>query len=153
MGIWRKILEANFKPIAWVPIKGRNRQGDAVSHCCSAQVWTASVRSLTRLVSDTDYDIIHFLYMNAMSEQDIGSLIHTTLFYSSGISCKLEKCRWMVRKQGKVVRTEAITLPEGNGVNIKEYLWIPRASGNHEEAARKAASTKYIQSNQSPQLN
>lgn len=80
------------------------------------------MRSLTRLVSDTDYDIIHFLYMNAMSEQDIGSLIHTTLFYSSGISCKLEKCSCMVRKRGKVVRTEAITLPEGNGVNIKDSL-------------------------------
>lgn len=62
------------------------------------------------------------------------------------MSFGLEMCTWMVTKRGKVVRTEGIVLPEGNTADIEDsYLGIPQANGTHEEAARKATTTKYMQ--------
>ena len=99
--------------------------------------------------------VSHLLYMDdiklyAKSERDIDSLIHTTRLYSNdiGMSFGLEKCSRMVTKRGKVVRTEGIELPEGNIADIEDsykYVEIPLANGNHEEAARKAATPKYLQ--------
>lgn len=55
------------------------------------------------------------------SERDIGSVIHTT---------------------------EGIALPKGNTADNEDsynYLGIPQANRNHEEAPRIAAITKYLQ--------
>lgn len=52
-----------------------------------------------------------------------------------------------VTKKGIVVKTEGIVVPGGNIADIKDsynYL-IPQANGSHEEAARKSATSKYLQ--------
>lgn len=52
-----------------------------------------------------------------------------------------------VTKKGIVVKTEGIVLPGGNIADIKDsykYL-IPQANGSHKEAARKSATSKYLQ--------
>lgn len=72
----------------------------------------------------------------AKHERDIDSLIYSS---NTVMSFGLEKC------SSQVVRTEGIELPDGNTADIEDsyqYLGIPRANGNHEEAAGKAATTK-----------
>ncbi|TWW73339.1 hypothetical protein D4764_15G0007330 [Takifugu flavidus] len=71
--------------------------------------------------------VSHLLYMDdiklyAKNERDIDSLIHLTRIYSKdiGMSFGLDKCGWMVSRRGK-------------------------ANGNHEEAARRSATAKYLQ--------
>ncbi|KAF7648095.1 hypothetical protein LDENG_00161940 [Lucifuga dentata] len=54
----------------------------------------------------------------------------------------------MVAKRGKMVRTEEVELPDGRITDIQDnynYLGIPQANGNHEEAARRPATAKYLQ--------
>lgn len=85
----------------------------------------------------------------ARSEWDIDSLIHTTRIYSSdiGMSFRLHKCSWMVTKNGKVARTKGTALPVGNIIDIKnsfKCLGIPLVNWNHEEAASKATTTKFL---------
>ncbi|WP_175564860.1 hypothetical protein, partial [Escherichia coli] len=99
--------------------------------------------------------ISHLLYMDdiklyARTERDIDSLIHTTRIYSNdiGMSFGLDKCGQMITKRGRVVRTEGVELPEGSIADVEgsyKYLGIPQANGNQEEAARKAATAKYLQ--------
>uniref|UniRef100_A0A669EZW7 Reverse transcriptase domain-containing protein n=1 Tax=Oreochromis niloticus TaxID=8128 RepID=A0A669EZW7_ORENI len=159
MGMWRTTLEANSKSIAQVTIKCGIYQGDALSPL----LFCIGLNPLSEIINKTGYGyrlrngavVSHLLYMDdiklyAKSERDIDSLIHTTRLYSNdiGMSFGLEKCSRMVTKRGKVVRTEGIELPEGNIADIEDsykYLGIPQANGNHEEAARKAATTKYLQ--------
>ncbi|KAF7665682.1 hypothetical protein LDENG_00133170 [Lucifuga dentata] len=46
-----------------------------------------------------------------------------------------------------MIRTEGVELPEGNMADIQDsykYLGIPRADGNHEEAARKTVTAKTL---------
>ena len=50
--------------------------------------------------------------------------------------------------RGKLITTEGGELPEGNITefqNSYKYLGVPQANGNHEESARKSATTKYLQ--------
>ncbi len=83
----------------------------------------------------------------AKNEQDIDSLIHITRIYSNNMSFGPEKCGQMVSKRGKMIRTEGVELPEGSTADVQDsykYLGIPQANGNHEEATRKSATTKYL---------
>ncbi|KAL4008504.1 hypothetical protein ACER0C_002356 [Sarotherodon galilaeus] len=127
------------------------------------QAHSTSLNPLSEIINKTGYGyrlrngavVSHLVYMDdiklyAKSERDMDSLIHTTRLYSNdiGMSFGLEKCSRMVTKKGKVVRTEGIELLEGNIADIEDsykYLGIPQVNGNHEEAARKAATTKYLQ--------
>ncbi|TWW65015.1 hypothetical protein D4764_22G0006620 [Takifugu flavidus] len=86
----------------------------------------------------------------AKNECDIDSLIHLTRIYSKGIgmSFGLDKCGPMVSRRGKVIATDGVDLPEGNITDLQDsykYLGIPQANGNHEEAARRSATAKYLQ--------
>ncbi|CAK6965214.1 hypothetical protein%2C partial [Scomber scombrus] len=85
----------------------------------------------------------------ARNERDIDSLIHLTRIYSNSIrmSFRLDKCGRMVSKRGKMIRTERVELPEGSIEDLQDsykYLGILQANGNHEEAARKSATAKYL---------
>lgn len=75
------------------------------------------------------------------------SLIHVTRIYSNDIrmSLGLEKHSLRVTKRGKQVRTEEIILPEGNIADNENSSWESHTNGNHEEAGRNAATTKYLQ--------
>ncbi|TWW57466.1 Transforming growth factor beta receptor type 3 [Takifugu flavidus] len=53
-----------------------------------------------------------------------------------------------VPRRGKVIATDGVELPEGNITDVQDsykYLGIPQANGNHEEAARRSATAKYLQ--------
>ncbi|TWW74438.1 hypothetical protein D4764_14G0004410 [Takifugu flavidus] len=61
---------------------------------------------------------------------------------------KLYAKRRMISRRGKVVATDEVDLPEGNITDVQDsykYLGIPQANGNHEEAARRSATAKYLQ--------
>ncbi|XP_039892266.1 uncharacterized protein LOC120736309 [Simochromis diagramma] len=159
MGMWRTTLEANFKPIAQVTFKCRIYQEDVLS----SLPFCIGLNTLSEISYKTGYGfqlqsgavVSHLLYMDdiklyAKSEQDIDSLIHTTRIYKNdnGMSFGLEECSQMVTKRGKVVGTKGIKLPKSNIADTEDsykYLGIPQANGNYEEAARKAATTKYLQ--------
>uniref|UniRef100_A0A3B3HW39 Reverse transcriptase domain-containing protein n=1 Tax=Oryzias latipes TaxID=8090 RepID=A0A3B3HW39_ORYLA len=159
MKLWKTTLEANGKPLAQVSIKCGIYQGDALSPL----LFCIGLNPLSQIINKTGYgyrlrngaNISHLLYMDdiklyAKSERDIDSLIHTTRIYSTdiGMSFGLEKCSRMVTKRGKVVHTEAVSLPEGTIADIEDsykYLGIPQANGNLEQATRKAATAKYLQ--------
>ncbi|TWW67382.1 hypothetical protein D4764_02G0004230 [Takifugu flavidus] len=86
----------------------------------------------------------------AKNERDIDSLIHLTRFYSKdiGMSFGLDKCGRMICRRGKVIATDGVELPEGDITDVQDsykYLGIPQANGNHEEAARRSATAKYLQ--------
>ncbi|TWW77705.1 hypothetical protein D4764_12G0010950 [Takifugu flavidus] len=54
----------------------------------------------------------------------------------------------MISRRGKVIATNGVELPEGNITGVQDsykYLGIPQANGNHEEAARRSATAKYLQ--------
>ena len=54
----------------------------------------------------------------------------------------------MISKRGNVITTEGVELPEGTKFDVEDsykYLGIPHANGSHEEAAKKSATTKYLQ--------
>ena len=56
-----------------------------------------------------------------------------------------DKCSRIISKRGNVITTE---LPEGTITDVQDsyiYLGIPQANGNHKEAKRKSATTKYLQ--------
>lgn len=83
----------------------------------------------------------------ARSKQDIDSLIHPTKIYTSdsGMLFELEREQ---TKRVMVVRTEGIAKPKGNIADTKNsenYRAISQGCGNHEAAARKVATTKYLQ--------
>lgn len=67
------------------------------------------------------------------------------------MSFRLEKCNKMVIKKIMVVRTEWISLPEGDIADTElqvpgKNLGISEINENHEEAAKKATTTtKYLQ--------
>ncbi len=53
----------------------------------------------------------------------------------------------MVSKKEKMIRTEEAELPDGSIADVHDsykYLGITQANGNHEEAARKSATAKYL---------
>ena len=46
-----------------------------------------------------------------------------------------------------MISSEGVELPEGNIADVQDsykYLGIPLSNGNHEEAARKSATAKYL---------
>ncbi len=159
MKLWKTSLEANSKPIAQVTIKCGIYQGDALSPL----LFCIGLNPLSQIITKTGYGyrfrsgtiISHLLYMDdiklyARNERDIDSLIHTTRIYSNdiGMSFGLDKCGRMVSKRGKMIRTEGVELPEGHIADVQDsykYLGVPQANGNHEEAARKTATAKYLQ--------
>uniref|UniRef100_A0A7N8XHF5 Reverse transcriptase domain-containing protein n=1 Tax=Mastacembelus armatus TaxID=205130 RepID=A0A7N8XHF5_9TELE len=159
MGLWKTNLVANLKPIAQVSIKCGIYQGDALSPL----LFCIGLNPLSQIITKTGFGyrlrngatISHLLYMDdiklyARTERDIDSLIHTTRIYSNdiGMSFGLDKCGRMITKRGRVVRTEGVELPEGSIADVEgsyKYLGIPQANGNQEEAARKAATAKYLQ--------
>lgn len=48
-------------------------------------------------------------------------------------------------------RNEQIELPEGNIADNENSTWESHTNGNHEEAGRNAATTKYLQSKARPE--
>lgn len=51
------------------------------------------------------------------------------------------KCDRRVTNRAKVVRTEGVVLPEGQGADVKgrySYIAISQANGNQEEVTRKS---------------
>ena len=67
------------------------------------------------------------------NEQDINSLINLARILSSkiGMLFQLDECSI---KEGKIITTEGVKLPEGNSADIKnsnKYLGIPQANGNY----------------------
>lgn len=63
----------------------------------------------------------------ARSKQDIHSPIYTTWLYcnSIGMLFRLEKCVYMVKKRGKLIRTEGSELPESRIAGIEDsYLYL-----------------------------
>ena len=64
------------------------------------------------------------------------------------MSFGLDKCGRMISKRGKKIRIKSVELPKGNIAAIQDsykYLGIPQTNGNHEKAARKSATAKYLQ--------
>ncbi|TWW76598.1 hypothetical protein D4764_13G0012600 [Takifugu flavidus] len=89
-------------------------------------------------------------WLYAKNKHDIDFLIHLTRIYSKdiGMSFGLHKCGRMISRRGTVITTDGVELPEGNITDVQdsyEYLGIPQANGNHEEAARRSATAKYLQ--------
>lgn len=61
---------------------------------------------------------------------------------------RLDKCGQMVTRTGMIVRTEGVSLTDGNITAFKNsygYLGIPQATRNPEETNRKLATAKYLQ--------
>ena len=159
MGLWKTTLEANSQPIADVSIKCGIYQGDALSPL----LFCIGLNPLSQIITKSGFGyrfrsgttISHLLYMDdiklyAKNERDIDSLIHLTRIYSNdiGMTFGLDKCGQMVCRRGKMITTEGVELPEGNitdGQDSYKYLGIPQANSNHEEAARRSATAKYLQ--------
>ena len=90
------------------------------------------------------------IQLYAKNKRDIDSLIHLTRIYSEdmGMSFGLKKCGRMIAKRGKVIKTDSLELPVGHIADIQtsyKYLDIPQSHGNHDEEARKTATSKYHQ--------
>uniref|UniRef100_A0A8C4WGB1 Reverse transcriptase domain-containing protein n=1 Tax=Gopherus evgoodei TaxID=1825980 RepID=A0A8C4WGB1_9SAUR len=159
VGLWKTTLEINSRQLAQVAIKCGIYQGDALSPL----LFCIGLNPLSQIITRTGYGygfrngttISHLLYMDdiklyAKNERDIDSLIHLTRIYSEdiGMSFGLEKCGRMVVKRGKVVKTDGVELPAGHIADIQtnyKYLGVPQSHGNHDEEARKSATSKYHQ--------
>ena len=64
------------------------------------------------------------------------------------MSFSLEKCGRMIARKGKVIKTNGLELPAGHIAEIQtsyKYLGIPPLHGNHDEEARRTATSKYHQ--------
>ena len=64
------------------------------------------------------------------------------------MSFGLEKCGQMIAGRGNVIKTDGLELPAGHIADIQtsyKYLGIPQLHGNHDEEARKTATSKYHQ--------
>ena len=86
----------------------------------------------------------------AKNEWSIDSLIHLTGIYSEDIrmSFGLKKCGRMIARRRKMIKTDGLELPAGHIADIQtsyKYLGIPQSHGNHDEEARKTATSKYHQ--------
>ena len=85
-----------------------------------------------------------------MTSNGIDWLVHLTQIYSEDIrmSFGLEKCGRMIARRGKVIKTDGLELPAGHIADIQtsyKYLGIPQSHGNHDEEARRTATSKYHQ--------
>ena len=90
--------------------------------------------------------INHLLFMDDLKlfpkkENQTGSLVNTVRIFPEDIKMEfgLPKCRMLIMKRGKVVKSEVISMPDGKVMkNIKEdgykYLGILETDGvKHEE--------------------
>lgn len=82
-------------------------------------------------------------WCNDLNLQNIDSLIHITKIYSDDTDCHsgLTSVAKIISKWGQMITAEGVGPPESNKADFQDG----ESNGNHEDAARKSATAKYLQ--------